>query len=152
MTHRFPASGILFDRYLWPFTALLHYTSKDRQPWIHHRHTLSRLWFNYLFSAIDADYIQEGEVRASAENGFSRPSITYQLEHRLADARRLPDHIKQEDNAFISACAKHAFNNVPGVIIGGLPPSNHRPPEVLVQSFQIRSNFNRLLPCTRKPL
>ncbi|MCO6441871.1 MAG: hypothetical protein J5I81_12495 [Nitrococcus mobilis] len=109
-----PRSWNSLDQYRWPITALLHYTGKENQPWIHHHHKLARLWFGYLFSALDADFISEHEVYVSAENGLVRPSIKYQLEHRLIDPRRMPDHVKAWDDEFIDACAQREFNTVPG--------------------------------------
>lgn len=109
-----PRSWNSLDHYRWPITALLHYTGKENQPWIHHRHKLARLWFRYLFAAIDAGYIDEQEVMDAAEGGLVRPSIRYQLEHRIMDPRRLPDRVKAGDAVFLDACARREFNNVPG--------------------------------------
>jgi hypothetical protein len=102
------------DRYHWPRTALLHYTDKARQPWIHHRHPLARLWLKELFAALDAGYIEAREVHEAAEGQLIRPSLVYQIEHWLADPRALPEAVKARDKPFIDACARQDFNNVPG--------------------------------------
>jgi hypothetical protein len=109
-----PRAWNSLDRYHWPFTALLHYTAKRRQPWIQHNHKLAYLWFDILFSAVDAGFIAAQEVAEAARQALIRPSVGYQLEHRLADPRKLPAEIKAGDAAFIDACAAREFNTVPG--------------------------------------
>ncbi|KEZ78481.1 hypothetical protein [Salinisphaera hydrothermalis] len=109
-----PRTWNSLDRYRWPFTGMLHYTGKSTQPWIHHRHKLSKLWFEYLFQAVDNGYITGDEVDQAVQAELVRPSLNYQLEKRLADARRLPDSVKKTDEAFIEACAQREYNNVPG--------------------------------------
>lgn len=112
--HTLPRAWNALDRYRWPWTALLHFTNKARQPWIHHRHTLAYLWFNELFTALDAGYITADEVRAAAEQQLVRPSLVHQIVHRVADPRALPVAVKAGDETFINACAERDFNNVPG--------------------------------------
>lgn len=112
--HTLPRAWNALDRYRWPWTALLHFTNKARQPWIHHRHALAYLWFNELFAALDANYITSDEVHEAVEQQLVRPSLIHQALHRLADPRALPDAVKAGDAAFISACAECDFNNVPG--------------------------------------
>jgi hypothetical protein len=89
-------------------------TDKKRQPWINHCHPLSYLWMRELFSAIDAHYLSRDEVEQAINNQLIRPSLAYQIEHRLADSRALPDAIKAIDAPFIDSCAANNFNNVPG--------------------------------------
>jgi hypothetical protein len=67
-----------------------------------------------LFSAIDAHYLSRDEVEQAIDDQLIRPSLAYQIEHRLADSRALPDAIKAIDTPFINACAANQFNNVPG--------------------------------------
>ncbi|AWN14277.1 hypothetical protein SALB1_0070 [Salinisphaera sp. LB1] len=109
-----PRAWNSLDRYHWPFTALLHYTGKSTQPWINHTHKLSKLWFGYLFGAVDNGYITQQEVRQAADQELVRPSIMYQLEKRVLDARQLPAEVRRADQPFIDACAQREFNNVPG--------------------------------------
>ncbi|MDN5848876.1 MAG: hypothetical protein L0H63_04450 [Nitrococcus sp.] len=112
--HTLPRAWNALDRYRWPWTALLHFTSKARQPWIHHRHALAYLWVKELFAALQANYITSDEVRAAAARQLVRPSLVHQMVHRLADPRALPEAVKAADEPFISACAARDFNNVPG--------------------------------------
>ncbi|MES1936059.1 hypothetical protein [Salinisphaera hydrothermalis] len=125
-TPTLPRAWNTLDRYRWPFTALLHYTGKSTQPWIHYRHKLSKLWFGYLFGAVDNGYIHKDEVHQAAEQSLVRPSVAYQLEKRILDARRLPASVKQGDQDFIDACAEREYNNVPGEYRAA-PASAERP-------------------------
>lgn len=109
-----PARWNSLDRYLPGWTALLHYTSKPRQPWIHHRHRLASLWFRYLFQALDAGHIRENEVEDALAKGFVRPSMAWQVEHRLLDPRRLPPAVKALDTSYLEARARQGFNNTDG--------------------------------------
>jgi hypothetical protein len=102
------------DRY-WPgWTALLHYTAKSKQPWLHHRHPLAKHWFRYLFQALDAGHVRSSEIAESVERGFVRPSLAWQVQRRLPDPRRLPAAVKARDDAFIALAATRAFNNSEG--------------------------------------
>jgi hypothetical protein len=112
--HTLPRTWNALDSYHWPFTALLHLTNKRRQPWINHCHRLGYLWLRELFSALDAHYLSREEVEQAIDDRLIRPSLAYQIEHRLADSRALPDAIKAIDAPFIEACAANQFNNVPG--------------------------------------
>ncbi len=102
------------DRYWAGWTALLHYTAKSRQPWLHHRHRLGRLWFRYLFQALDAGHVRPADIEESVARGFVRPSLAWQVAHRLLDARRLPPEAKAKDAAFIEVLATRSFNNTEG--------------------------------------
>ncbi|MGK2913435.1 MAG: hypothetical protein ACSLE5_03090 [Porticoccaceae bacterium] len=112
--HTLPARWNSLDRYRPGWTALLHYTSKPRQPWIHHRHRLGSLWFRYLFQALDAGHIQEREVEEALAHGFVRPSLAWQVEHRQLDPRRLPPAVKALDTSYLQARARQGFNNTDG--------------------------------------
>jgi hypothetical protein len=112
--HCLPARWNSPDRY-WPrWTALLHYSAKSKQPWLHHRHPLASLWFRYLFQALDAGHIALSEIVESVERGFVRPSLAWQIRHRMADPRKLPPAVKAQDEPFIALAATRAFNNTEG--------------------------------------
>jgi len=102
------------DSYFKGYTALLHYTGKSKQPWINHNHRLGYLWFEYLFQALDAGHLSLNEIHEAVELELVRPSIRYQVNHRIKDPRQLPPEIKELDREFIQACAKYRFNSVPG--------------------------------------
>lgn len=109
-----PRGWNALDTYRWPRTALLHYTDKYQQPWINHTHRLGHLWMRELFHAIDAGKIEADEVQRAVDDQLVRPSLAYQVEHRIDRLSRLPETIKAEDEPFLSACRANNFNNVPG--------------------------------------
>ncbi len=88
------------ERYAEGQTALLHYTDMQTQPWVSHVHLLGYLWVRYLFEAIDLGVISEGYVRESVGKGFVRPSLLYQIEHRIEDALLLPRKARLMDEGF----------------------------------------------------
>jgi hypothetical protein len=83
-------------------TALLHYTDMPTQPWVSHRNPLGYLWFEALFAAIDDGHVSVADVADSVRDGHIRPSTLYQVEHRIADGRRLPRKALALDTAFIA--------------------------------------------------
>ena len=71
-------------------TCLLHYTDMNTQPWISTRNPLGYLWFRDLFEAIDQGFIALDYVMEHVQKGYVRPSLMYQVEHRLEDSFLLP--------------------------------------------------------------
>lgn len=71
-------------------TALLHYTDMSRQPWLDSSNRLAALWCRALVDAVEEGFIDAAEVRQAVERGSVRPSLAYQVEHRIVDPRRLP--------------------------------------------------------------
>ncbi len=112
--HRISSRWNSLDRYFKGYTALLHYTAKSKQPWIHHKHPLAYLWFEYLFQAIETGHLSLQEIYQAVDLGYVRPSIRYQVNHHICDPRQLPPEIKELDQEFIQTCAKYRFNSVPG--------------------------------------
>lgn len=109
-----PARWNGLDRYHRGWTALLHYTAKSRQPWIHHRHKLGYLWFEALFAALDAGHLRMDDIERAVHGACVRPSLLEQVRARETDARRLPAAVLDGDREFYAACAQHGFNNTPG--------------------------------------
>ena len=81
-------------------TALLHYTDMNTQPWISVRNPLGYLWFRDLFDAIEQGFISIDSVREHVEKGYIRPSVMYQIEHRLEDSFLLPKAARLLDKDF----------------------------------------------------
>ena len=88
------------ERYDEDETALLHYTDMHTQPLVSQINPLGYLWVRDLFEAIDLGVISEDYVRESVKKGFVRPSLLYQLEHRIEDALLLPRKGKLMDEEF----------------------------------------------------
>ncbi len=72
-------------------TALLHYTDMTRQPWVTTGNANGGLWVAALLDAIADGFISPAEVEADVRQGWVRPSLLLQLQHRSADLGwRLP--------------------------------------------------------------
>jgi hypothetical protein len=88
------------ERYVEGTTALLHYTDMNTQPWISQINPLGYLWVRDLLEAIDMSVISEGYVRECVGKGYARPSLLYQIEHRIEDALLLPRKARLLDEGF----------------------------------------------------
>lgn len=78
-------------------TALLHYTDMSRQPWLTTDNPNARHWCQALIEAIDAGQIARELVVEEVRRGHVRPSLLYQLEHRVVDPLLLPGAIRRAD-------------------------------------------------------
>jgi hypothetical protein len=89
------------ERYEDAKTALLHYTDMNTQPWLSRDNTLNYLWSRDLFEAIDRGAITRDYVAAEAEAGNVRPSLLYQVDHRIEDAALLPAAARALDARYV---------------------------------------------------
>lgn len=89
------------ERYQPGDTALLHYTDMNTQPWICPDNVLGYLWMRDLLAAVDQGVITRDEVESHVAQGFVRPSVLYQLDHRQEDAGRLPAEAKALDAGYV---------------------------------------------------
>ena len=83
-------------------TALVHYTDMPTQPWVYTSNPLGYLWVRDLLEAVDTGFISMDFVRDHVERGFVRPSLLYQLEHRLDDGLLLPKSARALDAGFVA--------------------------------------------------
>jgi hypothetical protein len=83
-------------------TALLHYTDMNTQPWIYIDHPLGHLWSQALFEAVDRGFLSIDYIRDHVEKGYVRPSLLWQLEHRVEDGRLLPTEARKLDQNFVA--------------------------------------------------
>ena len=88
------------ERFVEGRTALLHYTDMHTQPWVSRSNPLGYLWVRDLCEAIDMGVIAEEYLRECVRQGFIRPSLLYQVEHRIEDALLLPRKIRALDAEF----------------------------------------------------
>lgn len=70
-------------------TALLHYTNMSMQPWVCPDNPLGYLWMRELFAALDDNFISPEFVRSEVRRNHVRPTLLYQIKHRIEDARLL---------------------------------------------------------------
>jgi Glycosyl transferase family 8 len=94
------------ERYVAGETALLHYTDMPTQPWVSRDNPLGYLWVRDLLAAVDEGFITREYVDEQIRHGVVRPSLRYQLEHRVEDTRKLPDSAKALDATFVAPYQK----------------------------------------------
>lgn len=89
------------ERYVEGETALLHYTDMPTQPWVSRENRLGHLWVRDLFAAVDEGFVTRQYVNEQIGQGLVRPSLRYQLDHRLEDAQQLPKQERHLDDDFV---------------------------------------------------
>jgi hypothetical protein len=89
------------ERYEEGRTALLHYTDMNTQPWISRENKLNYLWSRDLFEAIDRGAITREYVQEQIAAKNARPSLLYQIDHRIEDAVLLPAEARALDAGFV---------------------------------------------------
>jgi hypothetical protein len=92
-----PARWNDLERYDPERTALTHYTEMNTQPWLSTQNRLGKIWCEALFEAIACKFIKPELVANHVENGWVRPSLLYQIEHRIIDPLLLPSAIIHKD-------------------------------------------------------
>lgn len=95
-------------------TGLVHHTKKSTQPWICRGHPFEAVWFEALYSGLDAGAVSREAVEFSLEHGYVRPSMAWQVAQRETDSRRAPEHLHAADQAFLDHCSQFGFNNLHG--------------------------------------
>jgi len=78
-------------------TCLTHFTDMETQPWLWAPHRLGEVWCRALFDAIEAGAVSQAMVREQIMKGWLRPSLAYQIEHRIVNPARLPERILHVD-------------------------------------------------------
>lgn len=89
------------ERYHPEQTCLLHYTDMNTQPWLSCNNPLGYLWIRDLFEAIDRKFLSASDIADHVRRGFVRPSLVYQVEHRIEDSFVLPRRARQMDQGFV---------------------------------------------------
>jgi hypothetical protein len=82
-------------------TSLLHYTDMTRQPWVSRDNPLGFLWVRELIEAVDRGFLGRDLVETHVREGFLRPSLIYQLDHRIEDTGKLPASALALDAQFV---------------------------------------------------
>lgn len=111
---RFSRQWNSFDHYEPGRTGLIHYTGKSSQPWLRRGHPHESLWFEALYSGLDAGTVTQEAIDYSLANGYVRPSLAWQTAHRETDSRRVPEELHAADEAFLEYCRQLSFNNLDG--------------------------------------
>jgi hypothetical protein len=94
--------------------SLLHFTVTSSQPWLTGGHPLGHLWLGALFEAIDAGVIDRAEVLEAVGRGFVRPSLLFQIDHRVLTKKDLPAEVLKDDEPFAAYCRSVHYAVVDG--------------------------------------
>jgi hypothetical protein len=94
--------------------ALLHYTVTSNQPWLNAGHPVGHHWINALFEALDTGSIQLANLEQAITRGFVRPSLWYQVEHRVTGKDEIPKEVLSEDKPFVEFCRSCHYAIVDG--------------------------------------
>jgi glycosyl transferase family 8 len=89
------------ERYEAGKTSLLHYTDMTRQPWVSRDNPLGYLWVRELIEAVDRGFLPRDLVEVHVQAAFLRPSLLYQLDHRIEDTAKLPASALALDARFV---------------------------------------------------
>lgn len=87
-------------------TALVHYTDMPTQPWVSRDNHIGHLWVRDLLEAIDSGFITKEYVQEHVARGWVRPSLVYQIEHRVVDPLLLPREARALDEGFVAPYEK----------------------------------------------
>jgi hypothetical protein len=110
------------ERYVPGETGLLHYTDMPTQPWVSLDNANGAIWMRDLIAAVDSGFISRSYVDEHVRLGFVRPSLLYQLEHRVEWSEQLPPQARALDARFVPPYQQME----PGGTKGGLASRAHR--------------------------
>lgn len=110
-----PSTWNSLERYVPGETGLLHYTDMPTQPWVSLDNPNGHIWVQDLIAMIDAGFESSALVEQQVSLGFVRPSLLYQLEHRIARLEQLPKDVRALDDQFVPP-----YRRMEGVPGGGL--------------------------------
>jgi hypothetical protein len=82
-------------------TAILHFTNMSTQPWVAKENPLGYLWVGELIEAIEGGALSKEFLKQEVAKGHVRPSLLYQVEHRIDDSLLLPQKVAQLDAEFV---------------------------------------------------
>jgi hypothetical protein len=89
------------ERYVPGETGLLHYTDMPTQPWVSLDNPNGSIWVRDLIAAVDSGLIPRTFIEEHVRLGFVRPSLLYQLDHRVEWSERLPREARALDSRFV---------------------------------------------------
>jgi hypothetical protein len=107
------------ERYEAGKTSLLHYTDMTRQPWVSRDNPLGYLWVRELIEAVERKSLDRELDEAHVAEGHLRPSLLYQLDHRVEETAKLPASALALDARFVPPYKRmdpHAGEARPGLI------------------------------------
>lgn len=110
-------------------TALWHCTDMETQPWVNRGNPNCNIWMQDLFDAIDEGFVTIDYIKDHIEKGWLRPSLMYQIEHRVLDSLTLPPEAVALDDGY-----KAPFE---GLLHFNSRPYDNIPQRVIMKSKKI---------------
>lgn len=81
-------------------TRFLWYGNDWRQPWISRWHPFGHIWIGELLDGVAGGFIPADLVLDEVRRGHVRPSLWYQIEHRVLEPLLLPRRARRLDRGF----------------------------------------------------
>lgn len=81
-------------------TALWHCTDMETQPWVNRGNPNCNIWMQDLFDAIDEGVVTIDYIQDHINKSWLRPSLMYQIEHRILDSLNLPKEAVKLDTGY----------------------------------------------------
>jgi hypothetical protein len=81
-------------------TALIHFTDMNTQPWVSRRNRHGKIWCEGLMKCVDLGIVPFSMLEEHCQRQWIRPSLVYQMRHRVLDPRELPSEARELDRAF----------------------------------------------------
>ncbi len=81
-------------------TALTHYTDMNIQPWVSRRNRYGKIWCEALLKCVDAEVVPLSLLQEHSQRQWIRPSLVYQMQHRITDPAKLPKAARALDRTF----------------------------------------------------
>lgn len=119
-------------------TALLHYTDMNTQPWISRENNHGYLWVRDLIEAVDRGFISREYVAEHVAEGFVRPSLLYQLDHRVEEPALLPKPARDLDRGYVPPYQKMGAHG------GAVRGSRFRALRAVLRHFYQKSLLHRI--------
>lgn len=108
------------ERYVDGETGLLHYTDMPTQPWVSMDNPHGYLWMRDLRQAVARGFISHAYVEEHVRRAYVRPSLLYQLDHGVDDARQLPQNARRLDADFTAPYKVIGGGSRPRGLLGGM--------------------------------
>lgn len=103
ISNALPAQWNDLERYNSVTTSLTHFTDMNNQPWLATNNVHAYIWFEYLFEALEKQFISLDFVISEVNKGNVRPSILNQIDTKISDPLLLsPELIKKDVLEFVS--------------------------------------------------
>jgi lipopolysaccharide biosynthesis glycosyltransferase len=132
-------------------SALVHYTDMDTQPWVSVKNPLCKIWMEDLIEAIEVGFINIEMVKDHVKKSWVRPSLLYQIEHKIFDSLKLPKEALNLDKDFIAPYKKLEHIKKREEVVSNCAPKNKDLLDEIFKSVSYKY-FLRFIPAINKKL